>query len=483
MRKTVAHNLTIRPTTLNRTYGWKSRAAVRLGLITSFILILRSTLVSQVVNTNTSQVASNAVMLQRVFRVETNAFVLMRKSLATTNRLPDIQVLRRYLENKGVDISSPKESLFYTYGERTLLVRSTTEKVQRIEEILDDLKQSDGRRSDGDGASPTASPRSERYVVVSGELTIYETTRFAQGVESVKRMTQNPTLRWPAKSFRCVFGTNEWRLDGDFSRNATIRWLFDGTNITKIGDFNKNATQEEMAGLSLEEANSIPTLNVYSTPGEYLPGDVPANICWLAFCSGNYLKQPGRIIPLPVPNVFIQNAPDAFAYADRSETFADALGLPRSVELFTSKDLYEASVSEFWKYHKPPDNKALLKSDVPDGTRKFVYTVTSSTNYLGWNLPLSFEFSEDLPNLFSRMLKTFSETCVVTSIEEGTKPKSLIDSSRQVTVADHRFKDGDQRLNGIMYSWGNNFIPSTNDPRLQAELKASIDRIADAHGK
>jgi hypothetical protein len=330
--------------------------------------------------------------------------------------------------------------------------------------------------------SQIASPAGERYVLVCGELTIFETTRFAPGAEPVGTMTQNPTLRWPSESFKCVLGTNEWRLDGNFSRNATIRWHFDGTTITKTGQLNENSTEEELSGLSLEEANSNLTLNIYATPGGYLPGDVPASICWLAFCSGSYLKRPGRIIPLPVPNFFIQNSPDAFAYSDRSETYADELGLPRTVELFTSKVLYEASVGEFWKY-KPPDNKALFKSDLPDGMRKFAFVVTSSTNFFGWNLPLSFEFSEDLPNLFSPMLKTFRGSCVVTSIKQATKPKRLFDPSCQTTVVDHRFNEGEKRLGGIMYPWTNNLIPATNDPRLQTELKTSIDRIAKAQGK
>src|SRR5206468_8354687 len=177
-------------------------------------------------------------------------------------------------------------------------------------------------------------------------------------------------------------------------RNAKEKWFFDGTNVSRSTQITQDLHESELAELSLEEVKSNLTINIYSTPGGYLPGDAPENIAWLAFCSGSYLKRNGRIIPLPVPSLLIRNAPDAFAYSDKTVTFDDELGLPRTLELFTSQSLYEASVGEFWK-HKPPKNKALLKSNVPDGLRKFHYTVTKSTNFLGWNLPLSFEFGED----------------------------------------------------------------------------------------
>jgi hypothetical protein len=301
-------------------------------------------------------------------------------------------------------------------------------------------------------------------------------------MEPVGKAAKTPTVEWAPIHLMCVFGTNEWLIEGNLSQNAIERWVFDGTNVIKSVQLTSVADEAELGGMTLEEAKSNVTVNLFSTPGGYPPGDVAADMCWLAFCSGSYLKRSNRIVPLPVPQATLLNAPDAFAYSDQTQTFEDELGLPRKLELFTSQSLYEASVAEFWK-HKPPKNKALLKSMVPDGTRKFQYTVTSSTTFLGWNVPLSFEFVQGLPDDFRPALRSFRGTCIVRQVAESTEPTGILDPRFKTTVVDQRVQLREKGVKGVIYSWTNQYVPPTNEPLIQSELKASVDRIANERAK
>jgi hypothetical protein len=87
----------------------------------------------------------------------------------------------------------------------------------------------------------------------------------------------------------------------------------------------------------------------------------------LAFCSGPYLKQKVRVIPLPWPSGYFR---DNVSY-DRREVFNDELGLPSSVDFFLPGKSPGGSKTLYW----------------PSGT----YKVIESTDFLGWMFPLKFE--------------------------------------------------------------------------------------------
>src|SRR5207249_9331869 len=61
----------------------------------------------------------------------------------------------------------------------------------------------------------------------------------------------------------------------------------------------------------------LPTVGVHPiSDGRSWGGEV-VNIPWLAFCSGAYLKRPGRVVPLPV--FYILNAAGANGCSDKTE--------------------------------------------------------------------------------------------------------------------------------------------------------------------
>jgi hypothetical protein len=93
----------------------------------------------EAVSTNAPQSAAQSPTSSRAYRIDTNAFAIMRLSLTTTNALSEIDVLRSFCKQKGVDLSRPVRC-FYTYGEKTLVVWATSEKLERLGKVLADLR-------------------------------------------------------------------------------------------------------------------------------------------------------------------------------------------------------------------------------------------------------------------------------------------------------------------------------------------------------
>jgi hypothetical protein len=156
-------------------------------------------------------------------------------------------------------------------------------------------------------------------------------------------------------------------------------------------------------------------------------GDFGVNLPWLAFCSGSYLKRHGRIIALP--GAILRHCPDRFAYTDVTTTFADELGLPRSLDLFSSH-------TDYLKSHTDWDEEQLFgdrytewnqktASKIQDGILVFHYAVLESTNLVGSNFPTRFQFfqtgrpTEQDGNWFRQ------GTGRVVSIRESTRLPSL----------------------------------------------------------
>jgi hypothetical protein len=149
------------------------------------------------------------------------------------------------------------------------------------------------------------------------------------------------------------FGIGDQSLayDTDYLRGAESAWLFDGTNVfeaihvvapTSERTSHDVQTRFGLAVVPFEVARSNLTVNVRPSRDGHPRGYLGVNLPWLAFCSDAYLKQPSRIVPLP--DAILRHAPDGFAYSDKTQSFDDEFGLPRTVELFTSKSLYQTSV-------------------------------------------------------------------------------------------------------------------------------------------
>ncbi len=315
-----------------------------------------------------------------------------------------------------------------------------------------------------------------RYLKVAGRLDITSVHSLGKGRRTPGTAQARWTNQWTV-SFVATVGTNEWQLEGNWG-NARQKWCYDGANVCSSDEATgpppawvREAASNRLglASVPLQRDSSNLTVSIHVAPGGYLPGDVGVNLPWLALCSGAYLRRPGRLVPLPV--AYVGHAPDAFGYADKTETFPDELGLPRRLDLFASAPLYGASVRAFWPELKRPP---LLGHR--DGERKFHFLVTQSTNVMGWHIPLAFAFAEDFPADFDGLLTSRKGNGTITTIRASLKPEGVFDPARRQTVLDFRFQPRTKDVNGLIYGWTNAVAASTNNPVLLARFTTTVKR-------
>jgi hypothetical protein len=231
---------------------------------------------------------------------------------------------------------------------------------------------------------------------------------------------------WIAKARRqtvkvkCITGSTGWSIEHDFhGRHERQEWAGEGTNVVLKNDPEWETLKE--AGFTYPKYLS--TLSKNGLP----LGDFGVNLPWLAFCSGSYLQRDGRIIALPCAE--LRHCPDRFAYTDVTTTFADELGLPRTVDLFTSKARFLAAKTDWDKEHSFGDRytqwNKMMAANLQEGWLVFHYAVLESTNVLGRNFPTKFEFFQT-GRPYEQMGDWYCQGIGrVTSVRPSTKPPGL----------------------------------------------------------
>jgi hypothetical protein len=162
-----------------------------------------------------------------------------------------------------------------------------------------------------------------------------------------------PTQHRSTNDVQCIFGTNLWLIAGDFSANAKYTWYCTDSNLVQHVLITK-----EFPGSRLHVGQQFK--NVYN-PADKRPLSRLEELTWLAFCSGSFLKAEGRRI---LPPFTLEAKKDE--YSDKTQVFADALGLPERVEFY-------------WHDHD------LVST----------YQVQQSTNFVGWMVPVRFEYDQN----------------------------------------------------------------------------------------
>jgi len=280
----------------------------------------------------------------------------------------------------------------------------------------------------------------------------------------------------------CTVGTNEWRIDSDYIERSEQKWLFDGTNVFNSSRITKPMPEEtkallektsRLATVPFEQEKNFLGITVWPSRDGHPLGDPAVNIAWLAFCSGTYLKGEGRLVPLPLEQ--LRHTRDRFASTDKTEKFEDEFGLPRTVDLFLSKSLFLVSESDFDKEYSFGDRYTewtkKTAEKLPEGAQMFHYAVSAHTNFLGWTLPMTFEFFQNGRSFEQNGDWFWRGTGKVKSIRTASKPAGLFDLSFRQTVVDWRFKDA------VIYTWANNFLSPTNDPFLQKKFEERVAQM------
>jgi hypothetical protein len=215
---------------------------------------------------------------------------------------------------------------------------------------------------------------------------------------------------------RCIFGTNTWLIDGNYMGNSRKTWWCTGSNIIErtvatnrsymmppdrdhpLGAIIARPHAPSLPPAGLPAANdaldseypSVWTNLWRHGPKDFRPlGNDLANVTWLGFCSGPFLKVPGRKILPPLPP-----KPDRDDTTDKTEIFKDPLGLPKRVEIYTAE-------------------KKLI----------CLYDIKESTNYMGWTVPLLSEFTHYDTEYSAPHEARVTATTRVTSLRLATEPR------------------------------------------------------------
>lgn len=219
---------------------------------------------------------------------------------------------------------------------------------------------------------------------------------------------QSPTTtnHHRAPTVTCIVGTNGWYISGDFSKNAKTDYWLVGTNVIEhtliTSSMFAERAKDFVSEKILQHKPRSPILMSYPRAGQTFTKVYPsplgqpvfggmAGVVWLAFCSGDYLKQAGRQVPMP-----IGPSSQAFGYSDKTVTFADSVGLPKSVDLFAT-----------------------------NGTLVCHYQVLKTTNFLGQTIPIQFQVVQlgQPANGDARLGSTSDLRGRVISLQRGKRPE------------------------------------------------------------
>lgn len=204
-----------------------------------------------------------------------------------------------------------------------------------------------------------------------------------------------------ASTRRMVIGSDTWMMHGDIPSQIT-RW-FTGTNIVAHTFIPQRKAEGDAKEDSAGAATGMQFTRIHESddgnPGrpvrvaDGMGFDVPAKVCWLAFCSAPSLRHAGRTV-FPPSDLWKESRLAYSGWLDKTEVFNDGLGLPKKITLFAT-----------------------------NGQPVLQYQVHSSTNILGWNFPLEFYGVQYAPEGTNQWTVHLTFKGRVTAIGVGTEPQ------------------------------------------------------------
>jgi len=189
----------------------------------------------------------------------------------------------------------------------------------------------------------------------------------------------------PAGVFHCVVGANTWFVERQAKDQKTSYW-FTGSNIIEqtVAPYFKPYT---MVFPSVDGSPGRPV-----RVADLMTMNATARVCWLAFCSGPFLKHDGRKI-YPPSDLWKESRLAYSGWSDKTTMFNDEFGLPKSLTLFTT------------------NNQPVVQ-----------YQAHESTNVLGWNFPSEFYLVQYMPAGTNEWKLHMTIKGRITSIGAGTMP-------------------------------------------------------------
>jgi hypothetical protein len=166
-------------------------------------------------------------------------------------------------------------------------------------------------------------------------------------VETAFWDSRAPSVHTKTWTMECDVGTNSWRISGD--PFGSLFWSSSTNSV--LGGERVLGSADGNPGRPTRKADSL---------------SVPGNISWLAFCSGTFLSQKGKGLPLP-SDLWKEYLPESWQTSERIARFDDELGLPERLVLYTK-------------------TQPVLE-----------YRVTLTTNVLDWTFPREFYLAQYIP--------------------------------------------------------------------------------------
>jgi hypothetical protein len=127
-------------------------------------------------------------------------------------------------------------------------------------------------------------------------------------------------------------------------------------------------------------------------------------------------------------------------------------------------------------YFVDPELVPRSEYTTPDGLLKFRFTVTESTNFMGWNVPVKFDWVHYDVGRNGQWGPHYAGTGTVTSIRQAGKPEGLLVAGMEQTVVDWRMRHEAKQILSIIYVSTNAFVAPTDDPTLQERLARKAAR-------
>jgi len=133
-------------------------------------------------------------------------------------------------------------------------------------------------------------------------------------VETAFWESSGPSVHTKTWTMECDVGTSSWRITGDPFGN--LSWSSSSNSV--VGGDRVLESKDGNPGRPVGKADSL---------------SVPGNISWLAFCSGTFLGQKGKGLPLP-SDLWKEYLPQSWQTSERLTRFSDELGLPERLVLY-----------------------------------------------------------------------------------------------------------------------------------------------------
>ncbi len=282
---------------------------------------------------------------------------------------------------------------------------------------------------------------------------------------------------------------HRWMIRFPSMANAEVILVCDGTNVVKYTVIlhQDAALLERFPGAVADLPKEGGPVMMVVTPGFHPVDLYVVNLAWMAWCSGPFLKIPDRVIPTVVNSIRGDLA--AYGFSDRTQTFSDSLGLPKSLELIVSHERMKASPLSVTIGRETPDPgrmKAAFtrKILIRDGSVHARLVAVNSKEVDGIALTSEFRFeSFELRQDEQQVTNVVAQGRIVGEVTTGdfVLPEA-VRSHQNFGVVDHRFRHARKAVDYIQYAQPSCDVREPSDPKLVALYngklsKASLDPV------